>query len=122
MTVPSRGTPPGSPAEDRAPTDEAAAPAPGTDEVAAPASADVTDDGSAEGAGADAGGEAGGEAGGAVEAGGTDRTEAEKAAELSEAEAELIAQRELRAKIEQRKAEKDAPIESGTKLSGTAAD
>ncbi|NUK56920.1 DNA helicase RecD, partial [Streptomyces lunaelactis] len=54
--------------------------------------------------------------------GGTDRTEAEKAAELSEAEAELIAQRELRAKIEQRKAEKDAPIESGTKLSGTAAD
>lgn len=118
MTVPSRGTPPGSPAEDRAPTDEAAAPAPGTDEVAAPASADVTDDGSAEGAGADAGGEAGG----AVEAGGTDRTEPEKAAEPSEAEAELIAQRELRAKIEQRKAEKDAPIESGTKLSGTAAD
>ncbi|WP_406403695.1 ATP-dependent RecD-like DNA helicase [Streptomyces sp. NBC_00879] len=45
-----------------------------------------------------------------------------KAAELSEAEAELAAQRELRARIEQRKAEKAAPIEAGTKLSGTAAD
>ncbi len=42
--------------------------------------------------------------------------------ELSEAEAELAAQRELRARIEQRKAEKDAPITSGAKLSGPAAD
>ncbi|MEU3922842.1 ATP-dependent RecD-like DNA helicase [Streptomyces sp. NPDC029004] len=48
--------------------------------------------------------------------------DAGKAAELSEAEAELAAQRELRARIEQRKAEKAAPIEAGTKLSGTAAD
>ncbi|MFF8609353.1 helix-hairpin-helix domain-containing protein [Streptomyces sp. NPDC015346] len=48
--------------------------------------------------------------------------EAAKAAELSEAQAELVAQRELRARIEQRKAEKEAPIEAGTKLSGTAAD
>ncbi|RST14293.1 DNA helicase RecD [Streptomyces sp. WAC05374] len=40
----------------------------------------------------------------------------------SEAAAELAAQRELRARIEQRKAEKAGPIEAGAKLSGTAAD
>ncbi|MFG2643941.1 helix-hairpin-helix domain-containing protein [Streptomyces sp. NPDC048370] len=45
-----------------------------------------------------------------------------KAAEVSEAQAELAAQRELRARIEQRKAEKAAPVEAGAKLSGTAAD
>ncbi|MFD5429681.1 helix-hairpin-helix domain-containing protein [Streptomyces sp. NPDC127084] len=44
------------------------------------------------------------------------------AGELSEAEAELAAQREVRARIEQRKAEKAGPIEAGAKLSGTAAD
>ncbi|MFJ4900270.1 helix-hairpin-helix domain-containing protein [Streptomyces sp. NPDC088727] len=41
---------------------------------------------------------------------------------LSEAEAELAAQRELLARIEKRKAEKDGPIPAGTKLSGPAAD
>ncbi|MFH8760438.1 helix-hairpin-helix domain-containing protein [Streptomyces atroolivaceus] len=41
---------------------------------------------------------------------------------LSEAEAELAAQRELRERIEQRKAEKEGPIAAGTKLSGPAAD
>ncbi|WP_063798004.1 helix-hairpin-helix domain-containing protein, partial [Streptomyces sp. 150FB] len=41
---------------------------------------------------------------------------------LSEAEAELAAQRELRERIERRKAEKSAPIDAGTKLSGQAAD
>ncbi|GAA2274063.1 helix-hairpin-helix domain-containing protein [Streptomyces hawaiiensis] len=40
----------------------------------------------------------------------------------SEAEAELRAQQVERERIEQRKAEKKAPIESGTKLSGKAAD
>ncbi|MFC4956464.1 helix-hairpin-helix domain-containing protein [Streptomyces mauvecolor] len=45
-----------------------------------------------------------------------------KAPEISEAAAELAAQRELRARIEQRKAEKEAPIPAGTKLSGQAAD
>ncbi|WP_371658829.1 helix-hairpin-helix domain-containing protein [Streptomyces sp. NBC_00280] len=44
------------------------------------------------------------------------------AAQPSEAEAELAAQRELRERIERRKAEKKGPIASGTKLSGTAAD
>ncbi|WP_261717914.1 helix-hairpin-helix domain-containing protein [Streptomyces sp. FZ201] len=44
------------------------------------------------------------------------------AAQLSEAEAELAAQRIERERIERRKAEKAAPIEAGTKLSGTAAE
>ncbi|MFJ8131727.1 helix-hairpin-helix domain-containing protein [Streptomyces hydrogenans] len=53
-----------------------------------------------------------------------DGAEASKdaAPELSEAQAELAAQRELRARIEARKAEKSGPVESGGKLSGTAAD
>ncbi|MFF7736982.1 helix-hairpin-helix domain-containing protein [Streptomyces sp. NPDC007984] len=42
--------------------------------------------------------------------------------QVSEAEAELRAQQVERERIEQRKAEKKTPIESGTKLSGTAAD
>ncbi|MFE2375698.1 helix-hairpin-helix domain-containing protein [Streptomyces sp. NPDC059398] len=62
----------------------------------------------------------------AAEAGTADGTEeaagAADAPVLSEAEAELAAQRELRARIEQRKAEKDGPIQAGTKLSGRAAD
>ncbi|MGW1465055.1 helix-hairpin-helix domain-containing protein [Streptomyces sp. NPDC002308] len=41
---------------------------------------------------------------------------------VSEAQAELAAQRELRKRIEQRKAEKAGPIAAGTRLSGTAAD
>ncbi|MFD3976705.1 helix-hairpin-helix domain-containing protein [Streptomyces cyaneofuscatus] len=44
------------------------------------------------------------------------------AAALSEAQAELAAQRELREKIAKRKAEKEGPVPAGTKLSGTAAD
>ncbi|WP_330456862.1 ATP-binding domain-containing protein [Streptomyces sp. NBC_00820] len=46
----------------------------------------------------------------------------EGGAQLSEAEAELAAQRLERERIERRKAEKKEPIASGTKLSGTAAD
>ncbi|MFI9753713.1 helix-hairpin-helix domain-containing protein [Streptomyces collinus] len=44
------------------------------------------------------------------------------APQVSEAEAELRAQQAERERIEQRKAEKKAPIASGTKLSGKAAD
>ncbi|MFC8698304.1 helix-hairpin-helix domain-containing protein [Streptomyces parvus] len=47
---------------------------------------------------------------------------ASSAPELSEAQAELAAQRELRERIEQRKAAKAAPIAAGAGLSGTAAD
>ncbi|MEU6486980.1 helix-hairpin-helix domain-containing protein [Streptomyces sp. NPDC046887] len=41
---------------------------------------------------------------------------------LSEAQAELAAQRELRARIEERKAAKGGPLQAGGKLSGSAAD
>ncbi|MGC9501484.1 ATP-binding domain-containing protein [Streptomyces sp. WG7] len=44
------------------------------------------------------------------------------AGQVSEAEAELAAQRLVRERIERRKAEKQAPIDAGAKLSGTAAD
>ncbi|WP_230396221.1 helix-hairpin-helix domain-containing protein, partial [Streptomyces blattellae] len=44
------------------------------------------------------------------------------AAQVSEAEAELAAQRVERERIERRKAEKAAPITAGAKLSGTAAE
>ncbi|MGW1748614.1 helix-hairpin-helix domain-containing protein [Streptomyces sp. NPDC002092] len=46
----------------------------------------------------------------------------ESAAQLSEAEAELAAQRLERERIERRRAEKAGPVESGAKLSGKAAD
>ncbi|MFF7379926.1 helix-hairpin-helix domain-containing protein [Streptomyces massasporeus] len=62
----------------------------------------------------------------AAHAGSAQASEAEGveagAAQVSEAEAELRAQQAERERIEQRKAEKKAPIESGTKLSGKAAD
>ncbi|MEU3789760.1 helix-hairpin-helix domain-containing protein [Streptomyces fructofermentans] len=59
----------------------------------------------------------------AAEGDGTDPgATAEGAAQLSEAEAELAAQRELRERIERRKAEKAGPVSSGAGLSGKAAD
>ncbi|WP_405874651.1 helix-hairpin-helix domain-containing protein [Streptomyces sp. NBC_00005] len=48
--------------------------------------------------------------------------EGEAATQLSEAEAELAAQRLERERIERRKAEKAGPVEAGAKLSGKAAD
>lgn len=54
--------------------------------------------------------------------GATDADAAPAVAALSEAEAELAAQRELRERIEKRKAEKEGPIAAGAKLSGQAAD
>ncbi|GGU55357.1 helix-hairpin-helix domain-containing protein [Streptomyces lavendofoliae] len=119
--------------------------APGTPEDGTPAGADADEgpesadaDGGPESADADEGpedassgddaatpGPAGGaEAGATPEGGGAEGGGAEGggAGGVSGAEAELVAQRELRARIEQRKAEKGGPIEAGTKLSGTAAD
>ncbi|MFE7126590.1 helix-hairpin-helix domain-containing protein [Streptomyces sp. NPDC057617] len=87
----------------------------------------------ADGAAVEAGGDEGGTgsdtdgaAGAAVEAG-DEAAEGGTAAgadggELSEAAAELAAQRELRERIERRKAERDGPIAAGGKLSGQAAD
>jgi hypothetical protein len=51
-----------------------------------------------------------------------EETAGAEAAKLSEAEAELAAQRLERERIERRKAEKKGPIEAGAKLSGKAAD
>jgi hypothetical protein len=94
-------------------------------------------------AGADAGGTGGevrrdGAHSAGDEPGNTDAADAEGTAEagpadganavggassgLSEAEIEIAAQRELRERIAQRKAEREGPIASGTKLSGKAAD
>ncbi|WP_373303944.1 helix-hairpin-helix domain-containing protein [Streptomyces cinerochromogenes] len=60
--------------------------------------------------------------GGADGAGGGGSDAGAGSGELSEAEAELAAQRLERERIERRKAEKRGPIDSGGKLSGTAAD
>ncbi|MGW2636909.1 helix-hairpin-helix domain-containing protein [Streptomyces sp. NPDC001348] len=54
--------------------------------------------------------------------GGASGASEDTAAQLSEAEAELAAQRLERERIARRKAERQGPIESGGKLSGTAAD
>ncbi|MFG2798967.1 helix-hairpin-helix domain-containing protein [Streptomyces pseudovenezuelae] len=81
--------------------------------------------GTAESAGGGAGDsvseEPGTDAGEGGDAAGTDAEGAEKA-RLSEAEAELAAQRIERERIARRKAEKQGPVASGAKLSGKAAD
>lgn len=92
MTVPSRGTTPDSPAE---------------------AAADDHDGAVAEEAVAE---------GEAVVVEGEAKSAEDAAAGPSEAEEEIAAQRELRARIAQRKAEKEGPIAAGAKLSGQAAD
>ncbi|OLZ72728.1 DNA helicase RecD [Streptomyces sp. IMTB 2501] len=77
------------------------------------------------GASADDGVGTGASADGAEGQGGSDGDrggEGAGGAQVSEAEAELAAQRVERERIERRKAEKKSPIESGAKLSGTAAD
>ncbi|WP_330292169.1 helix-hairpin-helix domain-containing protein [Streptomyces sp. NBC_00576] len=94
---------------------------PGTPGAAEEAAQDAADDSPTENAGTTEITEAGatdptGATGESAENGAAD------AAQPSEAEAELAAQRELRERIERRKAEKQGPIASGTKLSGTAAD
>ncbi|GGU94956.1 hypothetical protein GCM10010260_32800 [Streptomyces filipinensis] len=139
------GTPdtPGTPDRDTAP-EEGRATGPGgegggTDGVSG--TADTDGDGGAEGgeADGDSSAEGGQGTGGARGGDGTDGSgvggsrdgsgdggdadgQGEDAARLSEAEAELAAQRLERERIERRKAEKTGPIRSGTKLSGKAAD
>ncbi|MGC5397111.1 helix-hairpin-helix domain-containing protein [Streptomyces sp. DT20] len=138
MTALPRGETPGSPATDDesvvadvstpSPAEEAAA---GTDEAtegAADDAADEATDGAADGSSADAPADDGTDsepADGGGTAGGADASadgDTAAAPVLSEAEAELAAQRELLERIEKRKAEKDGPIPAGTKLSGPAAD
>ncbi|MGW1021622.1 hypothetical protein ACWD41_35000, partial [Streptomyces niveus] len=98
MTEPSRGTTPGSPAE---------ASADDHDGVVAEEAVAVVAEGEGE-AGAGALGEA--------------KSAEDAAPGPSEAEEEIAAQRELRARIARRKAEKEGPIPAGAKLSGQAAD
>ncbi|MGW9300543.1 helix-hairpin-helix domain-containing protein [Streptomyces cyaneofuscatus] len=92
--------------------------APGADESAGAAEPAAGGSGDAETAAEDP---AAGDAP-AGEASAGEEGDAPVAAALSEAQAELAAQRELREKIAQRKAEKEGPVAAGTKLSGTAAD
>lgn len=91
-----------------------------TDAAEAGAGNEVEAEAGAEETTADAaeGGEGGVQEAGAVGAEGG----ADAAAQVSEAAAELAAQRLERERIERRKAEKQGPIAAGTKLSGTAAD
>ncbi|MEV5973198.1 ATP-dependent RecD-like DNA helicase [Streptomyces sp. NPDC051921] len=120
MTEPSGDTPP-----EAAPTapgepDEstAATPTDGAEPAEAAEAPDTTAAPGPEGDGEDGGADA--------ESGATTAGEGEAAGagapELSEAQAELAAQREFRARIEQRKAGRVGPVEAGAKLSGTAAD
>ncbi|MFD6587708.1 helix-hairpin-helix domain-containing protein [Streptomyces anulatus] len=90
----------------------------------APDAPDASEGGESSGTPADEDDDAGGDAedAGAEAAADAAPAGAAPAAELSEAQAELAAQRELRERIEKRKAEKAAPIAAGTGLSGTAAD
>ncbi|MFD5502500.1 helix-hairpin-helix domain-containing protein [Streptomyces sp. NPDC127061] len=140
MTALPRGETPGSPAadDDVAPP-SSAVPAPSTGDGpetdgGAPGAGeraeatDATADGETDSAGEATDGETGDAARGADDtadaAGGSGAgADADAApAPLSEAEAELAAQRELRERIERRKAEKEGPIAAGGKLSGKAAD
>ncbi|MFI6643298.1 AAA family ATPase [Streptomyces sp. NPDC050504] len=98
------------PVEGAAPDADNAPDAPDADATGGAGVEDGTEDG-AEDEGST--GTDGAASGTAVEAGGE---------QLSEAQAELAAQRELRERIARRKADKDGPIAAGTALSGTAAD
>ncbi|MEV5204615.1 helix-hairpin-helix domain-containing protein [Streptomyces sp. NPDC053720] len=147
MTALPRGETPGSPAAD----DDVVAPpsaavpapsagdgpeadggAPGTGERAEATdntTDDTTDDATSDETGetADDAADAAGGSGAEAEADSDTDSDAAAGADaapapLSEAEAELAAQRELRERIEKRKAEKEGPIAAGGKLSGKAAD
>ncbi|GHF86209.1 helix-hairpin-helix domain-containing protein [Streptomyces sp. NRRL_ISP-5395] len=114
----------GEPAAEVSGTDVAAAedrPAEVPDAEAGPADADAEDgsDGVEDAPAEESAGDPEADAD-AVTADGT--AEAPAVPELSEAQAELAAQRELRERIEKRKAEKTAPIAAGTGLSGAAAE
>ncbi|MFI9627884.1 helix-hairpin-helix domain-containing protein [Streptomyces sp. NPDC052042] len=102
-----------------APGGTAGTPAPAADAPAVDETARDVPDGGDEGTASEEAGSRGTAGDGETGDGGA---EGEEAAPLSEAEAELAAQREFRERIERRKAEKAGPIAAGGKLSGTAAD
>lgn len=111
------------PTEETEPGTRGAAPEPEGTGEAPEQEADGAGSSDAETAEGGAGGPADGEesAAAAGEGGGPAGADADKA-QLSEAEAELAAQRIERERIERRKAEKQGPVASGAKLSGKAAD
>ncbi|WP_299537645.1 helix-hairpin-helix domain-containing protein [uncultured Streptomyces sp.] len=122
---------PALPADGRAPAPddgshgapEAAEPAGGTPETGgdgAAAEDGTTEAGGASGGGAEEGGD-GDDDGSQTVAGGTPDAQGSET-QLSEAQAELAAQRELRKRIEERKAARAGAVEAGAKLSGTAAE
>lgn len=112
------------------PTEETEPQSPGTAKDAATGADDAvagsdagaeSDSGTADG-GEDTTADGAGEATGEGSKSGAEDDAAAAAAQLSEAQAELAAQKLERERIARRKAEKQSPVEAGTKLSGTAAD
>ncbi|WP_420717187.1 ATP-binding domain-containing protein [Streptomyces sp. H27-G5] len=103
---------------------EAEAPVPSVTDTPADTTADTTaEDAEAEAASDDAAADTAAADADAAESGATPTGDAEGATPaLSEAAAELAAQKVERERIARRKAEREAPIEAGAKLSGTAAD
>ncbi|MFJ6435759.1 helix-hairpin-helix domain-containing protein [Streptomyces sp. NPDC091416] len=116
MTALPRGESPGPSATDDGVVADEPATAPAEQ---AEAAHDGADEATADGPGEETDGSAPQEDGAADAAAGGDTG---AAAAPTEAEAELAAQRALRERIEKRKAEKEGPIDAGTKLSGPAAD
>ncbi|MDX3245080.1 helix-hairpin-helix domain-containing protein [Streptomyces sp. ME18-1-4] len=114
--VPPENTENAGPATPGATAESGAAGAPPATE-AEPESTDRTDGDAADSD--DSGGEGGGDATASANGEGGD---GEAAAQLSEAQAELAAQKLERERIERRKAEKAAPIAAGAGLTGKAAD
>ncbi|WRZ36432.1 DNA helicase RecD [Streptomyces phaeochromogenes] len=118
MTGPEPGGPGAGPGadDDGGSADGSRAPA-GPDDEAAAGATDATDTGTDTDSGEGGASESESEGPAADGASGDGTT-----AQLSEAEAELAAQRELRERIERRKAEKAGPVQAGARLSGKAAD
>ncbi|GHC78994.1 helix-hairpin-helix domain-containing protein [Streptomyces flavofungini] len=102
--------------DDSGPSADAASPKGAAAKASGDAEAAEVAGDDAEGSGAEAGGDE--DKDGKADGGG----DAAVSEAVSEAEAELTAQRELRERIEQRKATKSGPVEAGAKLQGTAAD
>ncbi|MFI8964251.1 helix-hairpin-helix domain-containing protein [Streptomyces sp. NPDC053493] len=124
--APTDGTPVGDETSgDHRPSAEAEEPAEApeapADEAVAPADDDAAAASDGDGDGDAAAGTGGSETEGASEDEGGSEGEG-AAGEMSEAQAELAAQRELRDRIERRKAERGGPVSAGGKLSGTAAE
>ncbi|WP_432073613.1 helix-hairpin-helix domain-containing protein [Streptomyces wuyuanensis] len=117
------GANPGTPAEDPASEDSGPGTSVAAGEDAAATAPDRVPGEAADGeAEPSADGGAGGEASAEQPSLGGAAADAAGGGGVSEAQAELAAQRELRSRIEKRKAEKAGPIAAGGKLSGTAAD